>query len=236
MKQRSGGMIFLAASVACGLLAALLTVGFLQRQAEMTTVLVAVAEISPFTPLQINQFAAQQWPAQVVPADAITNPAQLQGRYARTTILAGTPVREGHLATSGGGGSSLAARLSEANAPGMRAVAVAVDRAQGVAGTIQPGDRVDVIAAVKVERENGPGISFAKLIARGVPVLYKAEGESGGKQHVVLMVTPQQMEEIAYAQMAGTLTLATNPYKADPTTAQTPGVTPDQFLRRYSGR
>jgi pilus assembly protein CpaB len=233
VRQRSGGMIFLAASIACGLLAALLTVSFLQSQAKMTTVLVAVDDIAPFTPLEISHFATRQWPSQAVPHDAITDAIELQGRYARTLILSGTPIRAGHLAGSAGGGSDLAARLTEVNDPAMRAIAVAVDRAQGVGGTVQPGDKVDVIAAVRVERENGPSVTFSKVIARAVPVLYKAEGEQGGKQHVVLMVTPQQAEEIAYAQMAGTVVLATNPYRTEPQPTQTPGVTPDLFIRRH---
>lgn len=233
MRQRSGGMVFLAASIACGLLAALLAVSFLQRQAKTTMVLVALEDIAPFTPLQVSQFAAQQWPMQVVPADAITDPAQLQGRFARTMMLAGTPVRSAHLAGATGAGGSLAAKLTEVNVPGMRAVAVAVDRAQGVAGTLQPGDRVDVIAAVRVERENGPATTFSKIIALAVPVLHKADGEQGGKQHVVLMVDPQQAEEIAYAQMAGTVMLATNPFIVEAQAPQTTGVTPDLFIRKH---
>lgn len=233
MKQRSGGMVFLAASIVCGLLAALLAVGFLQQQAKTTMVLVAMEEIAPFTPLQPHMFAAQQWPTNVVPQDAITNAADLTGRYTRTLVLAGSPMRAAHLAGAEITGGSLAAKLTETNMPGMRAIAVAVDMAEGVAGTVQEGDRVDLIAAVRLERENGPATMFTKMIAQAVPVLYKAEAEQGGKQHVVLMVTPQQAEEIAYAQMAGTLVLTTNPFATDQEPAETPGVTPDQFYAKH---
>ena len=233
MKQRSGGMIFLGASFACGLLAALLTISYLQGQTQVSTVLIAVEEIAPFTPLKASQFALQDLPLSVVPADAIMSPGQLEGKYARTLILKGTAMRLGHLTTATGSGSTMAARLSEQNAPAHRAFAVAVDKAQGVAGTVQAGDKVDVITAVRIEPEGEPGFLFAKVMAAAVPVLYKSEAESSGKQHVVLMVTPQQAEELAFAQMAGQVMLATNPYQPNVTAAMTQGTTADQFYRRH---
>lgn len=233
MKQRSGGMVFLAASIACGLLAALLAVGFLGQQAKTTTVLVAMEDIAPFTPLQPSMFVAKQWPSQVVPQDAITDASDLTGRYTRTMVLSGSAMRAAHLAGAEISGGSLAAKLTEANMPGMRAIAVAVDRAEGVAGTVQDGDRVDLIAAIRLERENGPATMFSKMIAQAVPVLYKAEAEQGGKQHVVLMVTPEQAEEIAYAQMAGTLVMTTNPFTTSDEPITTSGVTPDRFYTKH---
>lgn len=237
VKQRSGGLVILVISIVAGLAAALLSVSFLRGVAGTTTVLVATEEIQPFTPLTAAMFAAQQVPGAAVPADAITDAAQLQGRFARTLLLPGTVMRSGHMATTAGRTGSLAARLTESGQPGMRALAIPVDSATGVGGTIEPGDRVDIIAAVRIDRAGTPSTQFSKIIARSVPVLHRTiEDDMAGRGTVVVQVTPAQAEEIAYAQIAGKIYLATNPYKVDREPQATTGVTPEIFIQRYSGR
>lgn len=236
VRQRSGGLVILAISIVAGLLAALLSVSFLRGVAKSTTVLVATQEIQPFTPLSPDMFAAEQWPSTAVPADAVTDTAAVAGRFARTLLLPGTALRAGHLAVANGRTGSLAARLTETGVPGTRALAIPVDAATGVGGTLQPDDRVDIIAAVKIDQKNGPSTQLSKIIARGVPVLLRTEEDSANRGTIVVQVTPAQAEEIAYAQIAGKIYLATNPYRADRESERTTGVTPDIFLQRYGGR
>ncbi|HYF95726.1 MAG TPA: Flp pilus assembly protein CpaB [Symbiobacteriaceae bacterium] len=234
MRQRSGGMVILVISIALGLIAALLSVTFLKGVARSTTVLVATQEIPAFTPLTAGMFTVQQMPSGAVPADAVKEVSALNGRYARTIILKGDVVRQGHLATASGSSGSLAAKLTETGQAGMRALAIPVDNATGVGGTIQSGDKVDIIAAVRVERQNGPATTFSKVIGKAIPVLHRTEAEGTAKATVVVMVTPAQAEEIAYAQLAGTIYLATNPYRVDTEEEKaTTGVTPDSFMQRY---
>ncbi|MFZ5816703.1 MAG: Flp pilus assembly protein CpaB [Bacillota bacterium] len=236
MRHRTGGVLILLISIAAGLLAAFLAVGYLQGVAETAVVLVANREIPPFTPLSPTMFTAERWPAPAVPADALQTPAALQGRYSRALILQGSAVRQGHLAGTAGAGGSLAARLTETGDPNSRALAIPVDNTTGVGGTVQPGDRVDIIAAVQVEREKAPAVTFSKIIARAVPVLHRTEGEDSAGATVVLQVTPAVAEEIAYVQLAGRIYLATNPYRIDESAPPTEGVTPEQFLERHAGR
>lgn len=236
MRQRSGGMMILAVSIVAGLMAAVLSVSFLRGITRSTTVLVANQEIAAFTPLSPNMFSIQQMPSSAVPADAVKDVSALTGRYARTMLLTGTVVRQGHMATASGNTGSLAAKLTETGMPGMRALAIPVDNATGVGGTIEAGDKVDIIAAVRIDRQNGPATTFSKIIANAVPVLHRTEADSSAKSTVVVMVTPQQAEEIAYSQLAGTIYLATNPYKVEAQAEKTTGVTPDIFMQRYTGR
>lgn len=236
VRHRTGGVMILLISLAAGLLAAMLAVGYLQGAAETATVLVANQEIAPFTPLTPALFTAQQWPARAVPADALTDRSALTGRYPRALILEGTALRAGHLATASGATGSLAARLTETGQPNTRAFAIPVDSATGVGGTVQPGDRVDIIAAVRVEREKAPATTFAKTIARAVPVLHRTEGQDSARSTVVVQVSPEVAEEVAYAQLAGTIYLATTPYGVDVNGPPTEGVTPDRFLERHTGR
>lgn len=236
MRQRSGGMMILAVSIVAGLMAAVLSVSFLRGITRSTTVLVANQEIAAFTPLSPNMFSVQQMPSSAVPADAVKDVSQLTGRYARTMLLPNTVVRQGHMASASGNTGSLAAKLTEAGIPGMRALAIPVDNATGVGMTLQAEDKVDIIAAVRIDRQNGPTTTFSKIIATAVPVLHRTEADGTAKATIVVMVTPKQAEEIAYAQLAGTIYLATNPYKADNMAEQTSGVTPDSFMQRFSGR
>lgn len=234
MRQRSGGMVILVISIVAGLLAALLSVSFLKGVSKTTTVLVVTKEIQPFTPLSSDMFAFQQLPGASVPADAITDVGALNGRYARTLLLPGTVIRQGHLAAFAGGAGSLAAKLTEMSKGDMRAVAIPVDNATGVGGTVQPGDRVDVMATVRIERSNGPVTTMAKVVAAGVPVLFRTAAEGTSKATVVVQVTPQQALDIAYAQTSGTIYLATVPFDAK--NAQAQDVTADSFANRSGGR
>jgi pilus assembly protein CpaB len=236
VRQRSGGMVILVVSIVAGLLAALMSVSFLRGVSRTTTVLVATKDIAAFAPLTADMFRLELQPSSAVPADAVTQSSALSGRYARTLILKDSIIRAGYLASGQGSTSSLAARLTETGPAGTRALAIPVDNATGVGGTIQPGDRVDIIAAVRIDSKTGPATTFSKIIARAVPVLLRTEADGSAKGTVVVQVTPSQTEEIAYAQLAGTIYLSTNPYRNDTESEKTQGVTPESFLARYGGR
>lgn len=233
MKQRSGGLWFMVAAVLAGLLAAILAIRAIAGREVRTQVFVATKEIPAFAPLSPEQFQATAMPAYLAPADAVRDLKEIDGRFARGLLLEGTVLRQGHLATARAPGA-VAARLTEANLPGARALALQVDMATGVGGTIQAGDKVDVLAAVKVETGSGPAVPVAKVIARAVPVLHAVPpADSGRKGVVVLQVSPGLAEEIIFAEMAGGIHLELNPYHTDPRAAETPGMTPQRFLEKY---
>lgn len=234
MKQRSGGSLLLVISLIAGLVAAFLTVSVVRGATRLTSVIVANQEIQPYTAITAEMLSVKQLPASAVSADAVTDPAALVGRYTRSLVLPEAVMRTGYLATAAGNSGSVAAKLSETNAPGARAMAIAVDNTTAVGGTLQVGDKVDVIAAVKVERQGAPTVTVSKIIAKAVPVLYTTPADTSAKATVVVQVSPALAEEIAYAQLAGTVYLITNPYQTELTPVQTNGVTPDIFYQRYS--
>lgn len=234
MRQRSGGMVILAISVVAGLLAALLSVSFLKGVARSTTVMVATREIPAFTPLTADMFRPEQLPSSAVPADAVKDASTLTGRYAKTLILPGTVVRQGHLATASGNTGALSAQLAEAGATGMRAMAIPFDNATGVGGTIQAGDRIDVIAAVRLDRQSGSSTTMVSTIATGVPVMLRTNATGTATQEtIVVMVTPQQAQDIAFALASGSVYLSAGSYRADAEPVKTTSVTPDSFAQRY---
>ena len=62
------------------------------------------------------------------------------------------------------------ATLSTTLDPGKRAVTVRVDDVRGVAGFIQPGDRVDVVL-IRTEAESKSGEGYSDVILQFVKVL-----------------------------------------------------------------
>jgi pilus assembly protein CpaB len=102
----------------------------------------------------------------------------------------------------------------------MRAVSISIDRVKGVAGLIQPGDRVDVIA---VPPRVGNEVPKASAILRGALVLAMGNAvemtsatPSPDNQNittVTLALTPNQVDLLAAADLNTTLRLALRPPK-----------------------
>ncbi len=233
------GRLALVGAFVCALLAAWFNIRFLEMQQERFTVLTVVREVPPYTPVGPDavQFAAV--PRESVPADAITDPSALEGRYTRALLIPGTILREAHLVPAGG--SSLAARLAAAASTDVRAMALRVDEATGVAGTLQEGDPVDILVAINADvteaQERGEGRpargTLARVIAQRVPVLHVQRDEAGGPSAVVLQVTPRTAEEIAFAHANGMIWLLTSPYVGPDEPVATTGVDRQVFLERY---
>lgn len=233
------GRLALVGAFACALLAAWFNIRFLQMQQERFEVLTVVREVPPYTPVGPEAVQVALVPREAVPADAVTDPATLRGRYTRALLIPGTVLREAHLVPAGG--SSLAARLAAEPSPEVRAMALQVDEATGVAGTLQEGDPVDVLVAINADvaeaaepgQGRAPRGTLARVIAQRVPVLHVQRDDMGGPSAVVLQVTPRTAEEIAFAQANGMIWLLTSPYDGSDEPVATTGVDRDVFFERY---
>jgi len=173
------------------------------------TVLVAVREIPARAPITEQMVRAETRPAGTVDPDALDDPARVQGALAMITIPAGSVVTASKI----GRPADLA--LPVRIAPGTRAVSIQVDRVKDVAGLLQPGDRVDVIA---VPPRTGNTPPQAAAILRGVRVLavgseleYPSATPSPNQRNsttVTLEVTPKQANLLTMADLNATLRLA----------------------------
>ncbi len=153
-------------------------------------------------------------PANEVDADAVTDRKQIVGKYSLITIPAGSVVTSSKVGA--GGANALPARLPI----GMRAVSISIDRVKGVAGLIQPGDRVDVIA---VPPRVGSEVPRAAAILRGALVLAMGNAvettsatpspDNQNLTTVTLALTPKQVDLLASADINTTLRLALRPPK-----------------------
>jgi len=235
----NAGRLALAGAFICALLAAWFNIRFLEMQQERVEVLTVTQEVEPYTAVGPEMVRIAALPRDAVPADAVTDPAALAGRYTRALLVPGTVLREAHLVPAGG--SSLAARLAAAPSPDVRAMALRVDEATGVAGTLREGDPVDVLVAIHADVAEGGEAAggraaqgtLARVIAQRVPVLFVQRDDLGGPAAVVLQVTPRTAEEIAFAQANGMVWLLTSPYGAEGEPAATTGVDRQVFFERY---
>ncbi len=181
----------------------------------MKRVYVASRDVPARALLNDTFLAEATRPANEVDGDAVTDLKQIAGKYSLITIPAGSVVTGAKIGEAGA--NALPARLPY----GMRAVSISIDRVKGVAGLIQPGDRVDVIA---VPPRVGSEVPRASAILRGALVLAMGNAvettsatPSPDNQNnlttVTLALTPQQVNLLAAADLNTTLRLALRPPK-----------------------
>jgi pilus assembly protein CpaB len=229
VKLSSGMLAILIAFLAAALSAAG-HLSYLKGLRKTATVVVVSKDVAAFQRFDQSVLSYREMPAGAVPPDAVTSIKEAVGQYSRTLLIAGDVVRKPYLMEASKG--SMAARLTEAGDPNVRAMAVRVSAETGVASTLQPGDTVDVLVALQVE-----GNTVSKIIAQGVPVLFTSFKPLAGEERnvqegtVVLQVLPALAEELAFAQNSGTIWLLTMPYVASD--HQTRGVNLRSFQEQY---
>ncbi len=178
----------------------------------MTQVVVAAKPIPAKTVISPDMIAVQAIPEQYVTGAAIRRKEEAVGKTTTVPLAEGEIILESNLAQDRRG-SAMAFWIPA----GTRAVTVAVNEIIGVAGFIQPGDRVDVM--VTFPRQLA-GIDKTRLILEDIPVLaVTRQTEADGDKFkdfksftsVTLAVTPQQGLVLALAEERGSLRLMLRP-------------------------
>lgn len=170
-------------------------------------VVVADLDITPGTALVARMLRTNRWPRDIVPSKAVRNPKDVEGRVALVPITRGEPILLSKLAPEG-----TAAGLGGLLDPNKLAVTVRVDDVSGVAGFINPGDRVDLLVDIPA----GEGKEhFSKILLQNLKILSKGQiwDQTGEKKPevkttVTLEVTPEEAEIINLATNQGKIRLA----------------------------
>jgi Flp pilus assembly protein CpaB len=136
---------------------------------------------------------------------AITDPGELDGQVAKKDLYPGHQLVGEDFTSSDG---SLNRRLADYD----RAMSVPLDKAHGMLGRIDAGDRVDVITTV----DSGAGaVTVAHVAARNVLVLAMPDvpdkGASSRKEQVSIRVPDSAVAEIAAAADGGEVWLVLRP-------------------------
>jgi len=236
--RRSGVRLlaFLGISLVAAVASALLLTRYMDRrtaEARVPTraVVVAAADLPVGAELRAENLALADWPAASVPAGAFESLAELEGKVVAIRLYRHEPLLAAKLAGAANGG------LSALLPPGMRAAAVRVDDVVGVAGFIQPGDSVDVIATLRAEGTQL--VTSSKVILQNVRVLAvgkeldtKARADKVVPATVAtLLVDATQSERLALAATQGKI-LLTLRGAADTGVVTTEGVTAAALIAR----
>ena len=189
-------------------------------------VVVAAADLDIGTELTREDVRIIDWPANAMPADAISDPKEVIGRGIVLPLIQNEPILPMKLASKEAG-----AGLPPAIPPGLRAVSVRVNEVIGVAGYVLPGTRVDVVATVS---PTGQSVDMtSKVILTNVQVLAagtKIERDTDRNKPmpvsvVTLLVDPEEAERLTLASTEGKIQLALrNPL--DKTMPATHGIRP----------
>jgi pilus assembly protein CpaB len=178
-----------------------------QHQSATVTVPVAAHDIAVNTPgstvVSSGWVTTKQIPRSAVVPGAISSPDQIKSLVATQPTYAGeqiTAARFGPVVQQGVPGTITGTQ---------RAVQIAGDPNQVLAGTIQPGDHVDFEGVVSVDLGGNTGFSFSRIVVRDLKVLEvqtapTAAGKiaspsgsgSGGQSSVMLRMTDAQSAKI----------------------------------------
>lgn len=170
-------------------------------------IIVATADIPARATITADMIARTTRSASGVEPDAIDNGKLVVGSTALITIPSGATI------TSSKIGRPQDAALPVRLRSGDRAVTIQIDKVKGIAGLVEPGDRVDVIA---VPPREGNAAPVASTILRGVRVLAigstlettSASPPPDATSTATLEVTPKQADLLAMADINTTLRLA----------------------------
>jgi pilus assembly protein CpaB len=177
-------------------------------------VVVAVVDLPRGASITPEAVKIKEFPRELVPAGALSKLEDAVNRGIFVPLTKDEPVLESKLAPKGAGRG-----LSALIPSGMRAYSVKVpDVAQGVAGFILPGNRVDVLLSLgEISGTNATGGGSTTTLLQNVEILavdQKMDAPSDNKvdtkdlRSVTLLVTPQQANLLDLGQNKGMLHLA----------------------------
>jgi len=204
--MRSNNLIVLIVAVVLGGVAALLARNWLishAQTAEAGTIVVAAAPLAFGAQLSAENLNEIPWSAGDLPKGAFVHKQDVLRdgrRMALAAIARNEPILRDRIT-----GPGQRATLSTVLAPDKRAVTVRVDDVRGVAGFIQPGDRVDVVL-IRTGSESKTGESYSDVILQGVKVLAidQITGERSEQATIAKAVTLEVSAEDAQKILLGT--------------------------------
>jgi pilus assembly protein CpaB len=240
--QRISPLVLLIVAVFFGGIAAYMANGWLKakslkanqvalQKVQVIPVVVAAKDIPPGNALDATVLKVVDWPKDNQLVGTSEDIEKLKGRVLRYPLVAGEVVLESKLAPQGTPGG-LAGIIKNDK----RAVTVKVDEASGVAGFVNPGNRVDVVLTLaKNEFKDDP---MSQVVLQNILVLGRGQdidqpkGDEKPKivPTVTLEVTPDEGERLALAAKEGQITLALRGWTEN-VAVSTSGVRTSNLLR-----
>lgn len=227
--MRLNNTIIFVVALACAIVAALLARTWLKGQTGSERVVIQKAEAPDNTrPVVVAtrdlQFGAKltadvirqvKWPREAVPKGAFTDVKSLLGSGPERTVLTKIAANEpilAHKVTGSGQEATLAARIGADK----KAVTIRVNDILGVAGFIQPDDRVDIfLTRNERRRDDDPDEpkAYTTVLMQGVRVLAvdqvtQRTGKATPPKAVTVEVSTHEAQKLVLAATIGQLSLA----------------------------
>jgi pilus assembly protein CpaB len=224
IKSRTAVMIAAAAVLGIGAAVVASRWASSQLAGDQNTQPVVVAALDiPFgQKLEAAHVKIVPWPKTSLPGGTFDKIAEVEGKLTNQRLVPGEPLLKERIVDSLAG-STLAAMVD----PKKRAITVRVNDVIGVAGFLLPGNRVDVLASRKVQRDRAQ----TETVLEDIRVLAVDQIASPDKDKpvvvraVTLEVTPPQANRLVNATVEGTVQLALrNPGAKNVEVAQKPKV------------
>lgn len=250
MTLQRRGSIFMAVAVLLAGIAGIWAYNWLQsREAELrdeiagtnrsTSVVVANEDVPAGTAISAESVRLVSLPTEATPEGVLDDVSRVSGRIVVTQLRRNEPVLETKLAPTEitrGGIATLTGQTK-------RAIAVHVDEVVAVAGFIQPGDHVDVLATLHTDDDRN--LSVTKIILENVPVLATGgnvsdasknspAGNVDGPHVMTLEVSPREAEKLTLAASEGRIHLVLR-HPLNGEKSDTDGATVEGLLGRSSG-
>jgi pilus assembly protein CpaB len=221
--MKAARLVVLTVALAAGGVAALLAgrshkpAPAVPAKVATVDILVANTDIPLGQAISAKDVKWQSWPANVASNNFIRRSdrphaiEKLAGSMARSSFVAGEPIREAKLVDAKGSGFMAAILPS-----GMRAISTQISAETGAGGFILPNDHVDVILTRTEKGDKATGTrETSETILSNVRVLAidQTIQEKNGQKVVVgktatLELNQSQAESLALARKLGTLSLA----------------------------
>jgi pilus assembly protein CpaB len=171
-------------------------------------VVVAAHDIQVGTKLDTPDLAAITIPESAVPKGASSDPAKVLGRGVILPLSQGEFILNSKLAALNAG-----AGLPSLIPQGMRAVSVRVNDVVSVAGFVQPGTRVDVLATgnnqgTGSERQTTTVLENVAVIAVGKSLDRNAAPDAQAAPVITLLVSPDDAQKLALVSQEGRIQLS----------------------------
>jgi pilus assembly protein CpaB len=212
--MRANNIVVLLVAVVLGGAAAILARNWLVSHAQSSqkpgTMLVAAVPLAFGAQLSVDNTSEIPWSGGTLPDGAFASKQDLLKDGKRMTLASfarNEPILRGKITLP-----DRPATLSTMLDPGKRAVTVRVDDVRGVAGFIQPGDRVDVVL-IRTEAESRTNESYSDVILQSAKVLAvdQLAAERSDKptiaKAVTLEVSAEEAQKILLATNIGRLSL-----------------------------
>ncbi len=201
------------------------------KESKAIPVVTAKADIPWGTKLNTEMFEIKPFLEGSLPQGTHLKSDDLIGRIVISSIKEGEPIVDYRLAPQSLETGGISAILK----PGTRAISVQGNRVLGIAGFINPGNRVDVLVTIADPSHNDEKITKIVLVnllvlASGTQIIENSKGEPAPVDVYTLEVTPDQGERLTLASREGNLQFALRGTTDDKTIA-TRGITIPELLK-----